>query len=303
MVTIAVAGALIPVAGALIPVARASAATAARPGLPGPPPGAATGFPPSPSTGAMPGPTAVGPARSLPGGSRAPGLRTGMVTLRGPSMPLSIACHRDGQVIVTAGSLERGAIAAGRYRCLNGSADPQLSVRARVVRRLTSLGSTLATAILQEGTSSARISLSLSTHAQSPRFWSDGGLVCDLLGVRSPYLVAPDFTVTPATIVDVRPWIAWYTPGQGWRWLGTDGVDASQWYRWTASPTGIAQWTTPTAAVNPWTWGPITVAAGDATAMIGAFEIVYRSAQPTYAWGYVSSDPLAAAPTTYCQYP
>ncbi|MGA2011709.1 MAG: hypothetical protein ABSH51_14450 [Solirubrobacteraceae bacterium] len=290
-------------AAALGPAARASAAGVAAPGLPGPPPGAATGLPPSPSLGAVPAPTAAGPARSLPGGSRAPGLRTGMVTVRGTSMQLSLACHSDGRVVVTAGSLGPGSVAAGSYRCRHGSADPQLTVRARAQRRLTALRSTLATAILHEGASSARISLSLSTRVQAARFWSDGGLQCDFLGARSPYLVAPDFTDTPATIIDVRPWIAWYTPGQGWRWLGTDGLDASQWYRWTAGPTGIAQWTTPTAAVNPWTWGPITVAPGDATAMIGAFEIVYRYAQPTYAWGYVSADALSAAPTTYCRYP
>ena len=303
-VTVALAGALSPLAQAsATTAAQASATTAAPPGLPGPPPGAATGLPPGPSVGTVPSPTAAGPARSLPGGSTAPGLRTGLVRLRGTSMRLSIACHRDGRVIVTAGSLGPGSIAAAGYRCQHGNADPQLTVRARAARRLTAIGSTLATATLHEGASSAQISLSLSAHAQPPRLWSDGGLQCDLLGARSPYLVAPNFTDTPAAIVDVRPWIAWYTAGSGWRWLGTDSVNASQWYRWTASPTGIAQWTTPAGAINPWTWGPITVAPDNATAMIGAFEIVYRYAQPSYAWGYVTADAQAAAPTTYCRYP
>jgi hypothetical protein len=287
--------------GALGPPARAAGAAA--PGLPGPPPSAAPGLQTGSSAGAEPGLTEVGPARSLPGDSGAPGLRTGMVTIQGRSMRLSIACHRDGRVTVTDGSLGPGSIAGGSYRCLNGDADPQLTVRADASRRLTAIGSTVATATLRGGASSAQISLSLSVHAQAPRFWSDGGLQCDFLGARSPYLVAPDFTDTPAEIVDVRPWIAWYTTGSGWRWLGTDGVDASQWYRWTASPTGIAQWTTPDGAINPWTWGPITVVPRDATAMIGAFEIVYRYAQPRYAWGYVTADAQSAAPTTYCRYP
>jgi hypothetical protein len=134
-------------------------------------------------------------------------------------------------------------------------------------------------------------------------FWTDGGLNCSLLGNYTPYLVAPDFTVNPAAIIDVRPWVAFYTGDHGWQWLGTGGLNRSSWYRWTAGPGGVLQWKTPTGALNPWTWAPIRVGAGQHTDAIGAFEVIYRYAHPRYVWRFARSQVSASASGTYCTYP
>jgi len=97
--------------------------------------------------------------------------------------------------------------------------------------------------------------------------------------------------------------VAWSTAGEGWRWLGTAGVNASRWYRWTATATGVSQWETPLGAINPWTWGPISVHPGADTYMIGVVEIVYWYTHPRYAWKYTLASPRTGSLTTYCSYP
>ena len=105
-------------------------------------------------------------------------------------------------------------------------------------------------------------------------------------------------------IIDVRPWVAWYTSANGWRWLGTIGVNRSSWYRWYATPGGVATWVTPTGALNPWTWAPVGFPAGQQIRAIAVFELIYWYAHPRYIWGYTPSQLTASAPTsTYCRFP
>ena len=125
---------------------------------------------------------------------------------------------------------------------------------------------------------------------------------CSFLGPNDPYLVAPNFTVTPPAIIDVRPWVAWYTPANGWRWLGTMGVNSSSWYRWSATPTGAATWLTPAGALDPWTWAPIHVRTGQQTYAIAVFEVIYWYADPRYVWAYAPSHLSATATGTYCTF-
>jgi hypothetical protein len=125
---------------------------------------------------------------------------------------------------------------------------------------------------------------------------------CSLLGADTPYLVAPNFTVGPPAIIDVRPWVAWYTAATGWRWIGTTGVNSSSWYRWTATPAGVQQWFTPTGALNPWTWAPIRVRAGRGMYTLGVFEVVYWYPHPRYVWQYTRSRLGPASTGTYCTY-
>ena len=111
-------------------------------------------------------------------------------------------------------------------------------------------------------------------------------------------MLAPNFTVTPATTIDVRPWLAWYTAATGWQWLGTDGPDASRWYRWTGTPDGVAEWHTPSGAINPWTWGPISISPGQGTYVIAVLEAVYWYSHPVYVWRFAHSYPTSP----YCAY-
>ena len=203
---------------------------------------------------------------------------------------------------VTAGAIRPGVLARGTYTCRNRRATAPLQLRRADARRLAALGPTLASVTLGQGGATARLSLLLQSTSQSPSYWSDGGLQCGLLGSYEPYLVAPNFTDMPPVVVDVRPWVAWYTNSNGWRWLGTGGVNASRWYRWTATPSGIQQWRTPAGAVNPWTWAPIYVHPGAGTYAIGVFEIVYWYARPRYTWKYTRSS-LGGTSLTYCNYP
>ena len=150
------------------------------------------------------------------------------------------------------------------------------------------------------GKSTESLPLTIDPGSQAPSYWSDGGLLCASSGAQ---LVAPNFTVTPPTTIDVRPWVAWYTPANGWRWIGVGGVGSSRWYRWTATPTGIAEWTTAAGHVVPWEWGPIDFPAGQGAYAIGAFEVVYWYSRPIYVWSYARSSPALNVFTTYCSYP
>lgn len=294
---------LCAIALGISPTARAAAQTGPPPGLPGPPPGAGSGFPAPPAAGVVPLAGAVGPPASLPTGVSGPALLSGTARVHGLRFALSIACASGGRATVTASPIRPGVVARARYACRNQRASVELSLRRADARRLATVGPTLASVTLGQGRTTTRLSLTLQSTPKAPNYWSDGGLECSLLGTYEPYLVAPNFTDTPSAVVDVRPWVAWYTARHGWRWLGTAGANASTWYRWTATPSGVQQWKTPAGAINPWTWAPIHVHAGQHMYMIGAFEIVYWYAHPRYAWSYALSHGRGNALTSYCSYP
>ena len=203
---------------------------------------------------------------------------------------------------LTAANLGPGILARGRYSCRNRQGSAQLSLRPAAGRKLAALKSTLATVTLGAG-NGERFAITLESRPTAPSYWSNGGIECRLLGPNEPYLVAPNFTVTPPAIIDVRPWVAWYTPANGWRWLGTTGVNSSSWYRWSATSSGVVTWMTPAGALNPWTWAPIVVPGGGQTEAIGVFELIYWYAHPRYVWAYTHSRLDASTLGTYCTFP
>jgi hypothetical protein len=205
-------------------------------------------------------------------------------------------------VSLTAADLGAGVLARGRYSCRNGQGSAQLSLRPTAGRKLAALKSTLANVSLGAG-NAERFAITLESRPTAPSYWSNGGIECRLLGPYEPYLVAPNFTVAPPAIIDVRPWVAWYTPANGWRWLGTAGVNSSSWYRWSATSSGVVTWTTPAGAPNPWTWAPILVPGGRQTDAIGVFEVIYWYAHPRYVWAYTHSRLGASTLGTYCTFP
>jgi hypothetical protein len=287
---------------AITSLAVPSSAWGSAPSLPGPPPTAGQGFPAPPPPGTVPVAGPVGPPASLPTRFAGPALRSGFVLVRGRQLTLAIACRSGGQVSLTASTLGSGVLARGGYGCRNRQGSAQLSLRPVAAAHLRALKSTLARVAL--GPENAEhFSVTLEATPTSPAFWSNGGLECSLLGAYEPYLVAPNFTVTPPAIIDVRPWVAWYTPANGWRWLGTTGVNDSSWYRWSATPSGVVTWMTPAGALNPWTWAPIHVPAGRQTYAIGVFELIYWYAKPRYVWAYTHSRLNASALGTYCSFP
>jgi hypothetical protein len=245
----------------------------------------------------------VGPPVSIPTSVSGPGLLSGVARLTGRHLTLAIACRTDGRASIAAAAIGPGTLARAGYSCRKGRATAALTVTAAGARRLAGLGSTLARVTLGRGRATALYSLMLSSGALAPGFWSDGGVECSLLGPDEPYLVAPNFTLTPSAVIDVRPWIAFYTAANGWRWLGTAGLNRSTWYRWTATSSGVLQWTTPAGALNPWTWAPITVRPGRQTYVIGVFEIIYWYAHPRYIWQYAHSQLGPSSSGTYCGYP
>lgn len=221
--------------------------------------------------------------------------------VRGRQLTLSIACARGGRVNLTASQLGPGVLARGGYGCSNRQGSAQLSLRPAAAARLGGLKSTLARVALG-GSNTEHFEVTLETRPLAPTYWSNGGLECTLLGTYDPYLVAPNFTVTPPALIDVRPWVAWYTAANGWRWVGTTGINSSSWYRWSASPSGVLSWMTPAGALNPWTWAPIHVPAGRQTYAIGVFELIYWYAHPQYVWAYTRSRLSASALGTYCTF-
>jgi hypothetical protein len=284
--------------------AASQAATSAPPFLPGPPPqaGAQIASPPTATTMPVAGP--VGPATSIPTRIGAPGLLSGTAQLHGRQLTLALACPTDGRASITDAAIRRGVLAHAGYSCKGRRANVQLLLRAADVRRLRQLGPTLAQVTLGRGGQIGQFSLTLAAKPAPLSFWSDGGLNCSLLGNYTPYLVAPTFTVNPPAIIDVRPWVAFYTSANGWQWLGTDGLNRSTWYRWTDSAGGPLQWKTPTGAVNPWTWAPIGVSPGHGTYAIGAFEVVYWFAHShNDVWKLAPSHPSESVRGTYCSFP
>jgi hypothetical protein len=273
----------------------------APPGLPGPPPGAGSALPPPPDANVPAAATA--PRTIIPTRLSGSGLLNGIVRVTGRRFDLAFTCRIGGRVSVSASAIRSGVLASATYLCRDHHAGPRLSLRRADAQRLAALGATIATASVRERGSTSILSVSLQTNLLEPADWSDGGLVCRLYGAYESYLVAPNFTSTPSTVIDVRPWFAWYTAANGWRWLGPTGVNASKWYRWTATPTGVAQWNTPAGATNRWTWAPIFVGRGQHIFALAAFEIVYWDAHPRYEWKYALSSPGGNSLTTYCTYP
>jgi hypothetical protein len=272
------------------------------PALPGPPPGAGSGFSAAPTPGSVPELGPLGAGATIPAGVSGPGLLSGTALLRGRGFSLAIACPAGGQVSVAAPTIGRGVLARAGYACRNRRATAQLSLSRAAAGRLAALGSTLASVTIGRGKATEHASLTLQARPARATVWSDGGLECQLLGEYTPYLAAPNFTVTPAVEIDVRPWVAWYTAANGWRWLGTAGINASRWYRWTATPGGVDQFKTPAGAIAPWTWAPIHVRPGQHTYAIGVFEVRYWYTHPRYAWSYAPSTLATNASGTYCSY-
>jgi hypothetical protein len=290
---------------AVIGSARATAATAAGApvGLPGPPPLAMTDYPTPPAAGVVPPAGPAGPPATVPTKLGGPGLLSGVVRAQGRQLTLQIACSGNGSVAVSAAAVAKGTLARGSYTCTKHRASAQLKLSAAAARELGRLKSTLGHVKLGKGGATAQYAITLeSTAVASPR-WSDGGLVCNFYGPNSPMLSAPNFTVQPPAIIDIRPWIAFYTAANGWRWLGTSGLNQSLWYRGTATPTGVTQWRTPGGALNRFTWAPITVRPGANTYAIGVFEVVYWYTHMRYVWEYTSSLMGSGAKSSYCSYP
>ncbi|MBV9363664.1 MAG: hypothetical protein JOY89_05460 [Solirubrobacterales bacterium] len=283
--------------------ASAAAAAALPPGLPGPPPAAGSGFPLPPPPGAAPGSEAGGAPASIPVNVSGPGLLTGTVTLYGNAVTLLIACSTGGNVDLSVPSLGGGALAHARYRCSRRRASIRLSLDTFDARRIARHQQVLAALRFREGGASERLSVTVAARPQAPSYWtSDFGLRCDPSSYRATVL-APNFSDTLSTTIDVRPWLAWYTAATGWRWLGTAGVSASRWYRWTATTTGVAEWQTPTGEVTPWTWSPITVAPGQGVYLVAVFEAIYWYGHPQYVWSYARAGDGPHTLTTYCAYP
>ena len=279
----------------------ATAAPGPPPSLPGPPPAAGTGFPSPPVPGTVPVAGATGTAVTLPGDSPGPGLTSGVVRVHNRRLTLAIACSSGGRVSLTAAALRAGVVAHRGYACRNRQALAQLSLKRADARKLATLKSTIAQVSFGGG-NDERFSVMLETKPTPASYWKDGGMECSFLGAGESYLAAPNFTLTPSAVIDVRPWIAWYTPTSGWRWMGVDGVNTSSWYRWTATPSGVLQWFTPAGALNPWTWAPIQVTSSQPTYALGVFEVIYWYHRPRYVWSYTRSRLNASATGSYCTY-
>jgi hypothetical protein len=298
---------------AALALAGPAAAQEAPSALPGPPPGAGLDLPgpPGPARSSPPAamPLAIDPAAA------GPGLPTGTGTLDRASRRISIpvACGADGRIGMAVPVISRAVLASGAYRCSDGRATATLRLAKRHARAIARRRNVMAVVTLREGAAAVRLSAALNTGASTPRldggFWTDGLLQCSSEGVPAGHLIAPNWTAAPATAISARAWIAWYRAGTGWHWIGTRGAGSSQWYDWTATPAGVAEWRRPTNldgvfAVQPWSLGPLTVPLGSGTYVVGAFEAVYWwSGRPTWTWNYVrSSETGIGSAEAYCRY-
>jgi hypothetical protein len=291
----------------------AVAGAQAPPGPPGPPPGNGGDLPAAPGT--APGFVAPGTPAAIPAGASGPGLLSGAGaafdrTRR--TIALTFACQANGTVTVTTPAASSRALARSPYRCSGQRATSALRVSPKAAHRLGRHATTSATATVRQAGKAFRRSFVLRvgrTTLPAKRFWTDGHLQCaDASGGLNAYLVQPDFTTASPTPISTRGWVAWYTAGSGWHWLGVGGENANRWDAWTATPGGIAQFHPGGAASPvPWTWGPISVPAGQGVYAVGVYEIVYWVAgHPDYQWQYVNAGTTGAAAagrgSPYCGY-
>lgn len=272
--------------------------------LPGPPPGAQSGFQLPPPPGQAPTGEASGPAVTLPSQVSGPALLSGSADLRGTRFAVPITCQTGGRVNVTARAAGTGILASASYVCRNRRATARFSLTKEAAKRIARLGSAIAQLAFTQGKATTqRLSLIVAGSPRAPTYWSDGGLRCNPSVSYEGELVGPNFRVMPPTTIDVRPWLAWYTSANGWRWLGVRGTNVSRWYRWTATPDGVAEWMTPIGTISPWMWTPIRVPPGQDTYAVGVFEVIYWYSRPVYVWRYALSSPSLNVTTTYCSYP
>jgi hypothetical protein len=261
-----------------------------------------TDYPTPPVIGSVPPAGPAGPPATVPSKVSGPGLLSGVVRAQGRQVTLQIACSGNGSASISAAAIAKGTLARGSYTCAEHQASAQLKLSSAAARELGRLTSTLGHVKLGKGSATTQYAITLESRPTASPRWSDGGLVCNFYGPNSPMVSAPNFTVQPPAIIDIRPWVAFYTANNGWRWLGTAGLNKSLWYRGTATPTGVTQWRTPGGALNRFTWAPITVPPGASTSAIGVFEVVYWYTHMRYVWEYTSSLMGSGAKSTYCSY-
>jgi hypothetical protein len=223
---------------------------------------------------------------------------TGFVTLSGSSVGVKLACAAGGSATLRT----TGVSAKTTYRCKHGRATALFALTKAQASRIPRLGGVTAGLTLVEKGKTEHLSVSVSKILPAPPYWtSNFGLSCTTpQGSNVAQLVAPNFSASLSTTIDVRPWLAWYTPSTGWQWLGSRGPGKSSWYRWTATPSGVAEWQQ-NGTITPWTWGPISVAAGHGTYLVAAFEAVYWYGNPANVWNYAHSQPGSLS--TDCVYP
>jgi hypothetical protein len=302
---------MIPKLALLAAVAAAAtaapAAAQAPPGPPGPPPGNGGELPAPPGT--QPAFVAPGTPAAIPIQTSGPGLlRNTSVAVNRQRRTFSVplACQSNGTLRVQARQLTKATVARARFRCAGGRAAARLSLSRTNAKRLARHHAVAATASVTQGKGTAKLYFQItsgSRPAPAPGFWTDGHLDCS-----GAYLVEPDFTTATQTPISTRGWIAWYTNGAGWHWLGLGGESAGRWDTWTATVSGIAQFHPNGAPIpTPWTWGPVSAPGGQGIYTVGVYEIVYWvGGRPNYQWEYVNAGTTGAAAAgggnLYCFY-
>jgi hypothetical protein len=304
---------LLAAGAAALPATAAAQATP--PGPPGPPPGNGANLPAPPGT--APPVVPPGTPGAIPDAVSGPGLLSGDAVRfdkKKRRFAIPLACSASGSLSVRARGVKGGTFARARYSCASNRGTATLKVKKKIAKRLGRRSSFAATATTSESGKTRRLDFTLRTRggaAPAKGFWTDGRLQCsgDPSGLPPAYLAEPDFTTADVTPISTRGWIAWYTAAAGWHWLGINGEDNGRWDTWTATPTGVSQFH-PGGAVQPipYTWGPISVPAGQGIYAIGVWEIVYWvGGKPDYQWQYVNAGATGAVAagggTLYCVYP
>jgi hypothetical protein len=256
-----------------------------------------------------------GTPAAVPDGVTGPGLAgNGDVRLNRAKRTFGVpmVCQAGGSVTVKARAATTAPIARGRYTCTGGRATASLRVSPKIAKRVAKLRTAAAVATVTQSGKSYKLWFDLragGAPAQATGFWTDGHLQCtDSAGAPSAYLVEPDFTTANPTRISTRGWVAWFTPGGGWHWLGVGGENANRWDTWTATAAGIDQFHPGGSATpSPWTWGPIAIPSGQGVFAVGVYEIVYWVAgHPEHRWQYVNAGTTGAAAagggTRFCAY-
>ena len=169
-----------------------------------------------------PGPRRIAGTRGKPRGDDASDhddrtrVLTGYVTLSGNAVTVQLACAASGSATLLG--------VKTTYHCKQGRSIAKFVLPKAQSAKIPRLGGITAKLTVVEKGTTEHLTVSVSKILPAPGYWtSNFGLVCNAQGANVASLVAPNFSASLPTTIDVRPWLAWYTSATGWQWLGSQG--------------------------------------------------------------------------------
>ena len=253
-------------------------------------------------------------AAAIPAGTTGPGLlNDAAVALNRAKRTFSLHARlpgATGRVSVDATPARARRRSPARATAARRAARPRgCSSHAKIAQAVGSRRTVAATARVRQAGAQHGSFFSLTAGRRAGRPRASGPTATSQLRAPAPTWSSPTSPTKSPTPISTRGWVAWYTRDgrlalarhrrRGRGPLGHLDGDASP----------ASRSSTPAARSTPipFTWGPISVPAGQGIYAVGVYEIVYWvGGRPDYQWQYVNAGTTGAAAAgaanLYCVY-